>query len=164
MKGLYYILILGFALTLVQCKSDKEQVSVDFASTSMKDEIKVYKVAPVPYEENKGYVLKKQISKAGVRHVKITNQAQFTNLFDLNPAMKDEGEIDFSKSFVLALVGIPSKLETKFSILSLKEKEDFIELKYCLDEVEEELLQEIRPFSILIIDKAFDKDVRFLME
>jgi len=155
-------LLIGVSLTLVQCKQEKKEGII--AEKSQQDEIKLYKVTTVPYEKNVGYVLKKQQPKQGVRHVKITSQAQFATLFDPNQTLLDQQNIDFSKSFVLALVGIPSTLETDFSIVSLKEKEDFIELTYCLQEEEKELAQAIYPYTILVVDKKYNKDIRFLIE
>ncbi|MGQ8868804.1 hypothetical protein [Myroides sp. TSA_177.3] len=162
MRRILYILLMGVSFTLVQCKQEKKEDKV--AEKIQNDEIKLYKVTTVPYEKNGGYVLKKQQPKQGVRHVKITNQAQFANLFDPNQTLVDQQNIDFSKSFVLALVGIPSTLETAFSIISLKEKEDFIELTYCLQEEEKELAQAIYPYTILVVDKKYNKDIRFLIE
>ncbi|WP_413512381.1 hypothetical protein [Myroides odoratus] len=162
MKRIYYFLMLGLSLVLVQCQGDKKQETTAFAE--QKDEIRLYKANEIPYEENKGYILKNQLHNNGVQHVKITSKAQFSTLFDPNTALKELKEIDFSKSFVLALVGIPSKLETAFSIKSVKEKQDSIELMYCLEEEEIELTKAIYPYTILVLDKKFNKDVHFLIE
>lgn len=162
MRRIAYIVLASLSLTLVQCKQEhKEGRRVDVVK---EEDIKLYKVSPVPYEKNEGYLLKKQAPKQGVRHVKITNEAQFASLFDPNQALQGSRTIDFSKSFVLALVGIPSTLETAFSIVSLKEKEDFIELTYCLQEEEKELAQAVYPYAILVVDKKYNKDIRFLIE
>lgn len=162
MRRIAYIVLASLSLTLVQCK--KERKEVRRVDVMKQEEIKLYKVSPVPYEKNDGYLLKKKTPKQGVRHVKITNQAQFAALFNPKQALQESSAIDFSKSFVLALVGIPSTLETAFSIVSLKEKEDFIELTYCLQEEEKELAQAIYPYTILVVDKKYNKDIRFLIE
>lgn len=162
MRRIAYIVLASLSLTLVQCKQEhKEGRRVDVVK---QEDIKLYKVSPIPYEKNEGYLLKKQTPKQGVRHVKITNEAQFASLFNPNQALQGSSAIDFSKSFVLALVGIPSTLETAFSIVSLKEKEDFIELTYCLQEEEKELAQAVYPYAILVVDKKYNKDIRFLIE
>jgi|GEM_PF-3595927 len=162
MKKTVYILMASLSLTLVQCKQEAKEVRhVDIAK---QEEIKLYKVSPVPYDKNEGYLLKKQLAKQGVRHMKITNQEQFFTLFDENKTVSNQSAIDFSKSFVLALVGIPSTLETAFSIVSLKDKDDFIELTYCLQEEEKELGQALYPYAILVVDKKYNKDIRFLRE
>ncbi|MDM1044607.1 hypothetical protein HX004_05960 [Myroides sp. 1354] len=162
MKRILLLLLMGISVAFVQCKQDKKENSISEVVDN--DHIKLYKVTAVPYEKKEGYLLKNQPEKKGVRHVKITNQAQFATLFDPNKAIKEVGSIDFSKSFVLALVGIPSTLETDFSIISLKEKEDFIELTYCLEEEEKELAKAVYPYAILVIDKKYNKDIRFLIE
>ena len=147
---------------LVQCKqATKEVREVDVIH---EEEIKLYKVSTVPYEKEEGYLLKKLEQKQGVRHVKITNEAQFATLFNPSQERLESKRIDFSKSFVLALVGIPSTLETTFSIVSLKDKEGFIELTYCLKEEEKALAQAVYPYAILVVDKKYNKDIRFLIE
>lgn len=147
---------------LVQCKHVKKEVRE--MDTTKEEEITLYKVSTVPYEKEEGYLLKKQEQKQGVRHVKITNEAQFATLFNPSQERLESKGIDFSKSFVLALVGIPSTLETAFSIVSLKDKEGFIELTYCLKEEEKALAQAVYPYAILVVDKKYNKDIRFLIE
>ncbi|WP_410879402.1 hypothetical protein [Myroides sp. DW712] len=162
MRRIAYIVLASLSLTLVQCKQERKEGSQ--GNIVKQEEIKLYKVSTIPYETNEGYSLKKQEPKQGVRHVKITNEAQFATLFNPSQERVESKGIDFSKSFVLALVGIPSTLETAFSIVSLKEKEDFIELTYCLQEEEKELAQAVYPYAILVVDKKYNKDIRFLIE
>ncbi len=163
MKRNNYIWIVALGVVLAQCTGEKKEV-INTASVEQTDGIKLYTVTTVPFIENKNYVLKKEIKSNGVQHVKITTKAHFDRLFNQNKNSQIGEEVDFSKSFVLALVGIPSTLETSFSITSLKEKDDFIELTYCLEEEENELAQAVYPYAILVVDKKFNKDIRFLIE
>ncbi|MGS4344309.1 hypothetical protein ACKUSY_01665 [Myroides odoratus] len=162
MKRILFIAVLSVSFMLVQCKHVKKEVRE--MDTTKEEEITLYKVSTVPYEKEEGYLLKKQEQKQGVRHVKITNEAQFATLFNPSQERLESKGIDFSKSFVLALVGIPSTLETAFSIVSLKDKEGFIELTYCLKEEEKALAQAVYPYAILVVDKKYNKDIRFLIE
>ena len=164
MRRTNYSWILALGFVMAQCSGEKKEV-IKTAPTTQTEEIKLYKVIKVPYKENRDYALKQQVQKSkGVQHVKITTKAHFDRLFELVKTKAQGEEVDFSKSFVLALVGIPSTLETSFSITSLKEKDDFIELLYCLEEEEKELTQAVYPFTILVVDKKFNKDIRFLIE
>lgn len=126
--------------------------------------IKLYQSTEVPFQLNGNYVLKNKGHVVGVQHVKITSKAHFDRLFDRNTKQEEFQEVDFSKSFVLALVGLPSTLETSFKIVSIKEKGDVIELIYCLEEEEKELAQAVYPYAVLVVDKKFNKDIRFLIE
>ncbi|MGG5507118.1 MULTISPECIES: hypothetical protein [unclassified Myroides] len=164
MKRKNYIWIMALAFVLVQCTEGKKKEMNKTAPVEQTEEIKLYKVTEVPFTENKNYKLKKEVKTNGVQHVKITTKAHFDRLFDSSKHTKLGEEVDFSTSFVLALVGIPSTLETSFSITSLKEKDDFIELTYCVEEEEKELAQAVYPCAILVVDKKFNKDIRFLIE
>ena len=160
-KNFCWIVLLSFML--VQCMGEKKEV-IKANTVEQTDEIKLYKVTAVPFVVNDQYVLKTQGSNQGVQHVKITSKAHFERLFDQKNKNQVIEDVDFSKSFVLALVGLPSKLETSFSINSLKEKDDFIELTYCVEEEEHELAQAVYPFAVVVVDKKFNKDIRFLIE
>lgn len=163
MKRKNYSWILGLSFLLVQCMGEKKEV-IKTDTVEQTENIKLYKVTNVPFVVNKNYVLKSKEQNHGVQHVKITSKAHFDRVFDQKDKQQAIEEVDFSKSFVLALVGLPSKLETSFSINSLKEKDDFIELTYCVEEEEQELAQAVYPYAVVVVDKKFNKDIRFLIE
>lgn len=163
MKRNNWIWIIGLSFLLVQCIGEKKEV-IKVDNIAQNDEIKLYKVTEVPFVENKNYALKDKEHPSGVQHVKITSKAHFDRLFDYSNTALEKEDIDFSKSFVLALVGLPSTLETSFFIRSLKEKEGFVELKYCIEEEEKALLQAVYPYAVLVVDKKYNKDIRFLIE
>ncbi|WP_158963573.1 hypothetical protein [Myroides fluvii] len=157
------ICILGLSFLFVQCMGEKKE-RVKNTPIEQEGTIKLYQSTEVPFQLNGNYVLKNKGHVVGVQHVKITSKAHFDRLFDRNTKQEESQEVDFSKSFVLALVGLPSTLETSFKIVSIKEKGDVIELIYCLEEEEKELAQAVYPYAVLVVDKKFNKDIRFLIE
>lgn len=119
----------------------------------------------VPYLEAKGYFVLNTVKNEKVESMRITSQDHFDKVFGVARTMGKDGEptsIDFKKSFVLALVGQPTEKETSFKIEQLKSEGENLELLYTILQMDEDRSYTIHPCVILVVDKKYEKDVRFL--
>ncbi|MBR5436240.1 MAG: hypothetical protein IK120_05180 [Muribaculaceae bacterium] len=89
---------------------------------------------------------------------KITTEEQFSNLFGMATVMGENGKptaIDFSKEFVLAIVLPVTDVATEIIPLKIEEKDKVLD--YCYEvKTGEKLSYEIRPCSIIILDKKYE--------
>lgn len=162
MKNLFYLSILSFA-TLLGCKQkavtpNYSQPQTDSISQSI-NELIHFELLP-------NMALKNKKKTTTLSHIKITNKEQFYHYLDT--ALHDEhleslATIDFSKNIVLVMIGNDSKVETAFNIKSIKNQNNCIEINYSLNELELPNEVEEKPIAFVLLDKMYNKDVRFIL-
>lgn len=159
------LLLAVFTMILGSCNTNKNSKSVDNNTKIEKEER--LREEPIAYVEARGYFVLNTVKNEKVESLRITSQDHFDKFFGVARTMGKEGEptvIDFKKSFVLALVGQPTDKETSFKIEKLTSVGDNLELVYEIEQLEEERSFTIHPCVILVIDKKYEKDVRFLLQ
>lgn len=156
------LVLVIIAITLGSCNTAKNE------KVDNKDELEVNeqaKTEDIPYTLAKGYYVLNTVKNEKVESLRITSADHFDRFFGMAAVMGEDGKptaIDFKKSFVLALVGQPSEKDTSFDIDKLTENGDALELIYTIKQVDEVRSFTTHPCVILVVDKKYEKDVRFL--
>ncbi|MCC9044446.1 hypothetical protein LNQ81_17395 [Myroides sp. M-43] len=156
------LVIAMFAIVLGSCNTTKSEKVDGVNDVEIKEEIKH---ESVPYGIAKGYYVLNTVNNEKVESLRITSQDYFDRFFGMAAVMGKDGkptEIDFKKSFVLALIGQPSEKDTTFDVATLVENGDALELTYMIKQEDETRSFTIHPCVILVVDKTYEKDVRFL--
>lgn len=156
-KSFFLLTLIGF-LT-VGCKK-QEQIK---GNDKDPDVITHYSSKPIDYLIANNYTLNNEFKTSKGLNLKITSQEQFDKYFKDIQETKVK-TIDFKNYFVLAFIGITSKTETSFKVESIKDKNNKLEIKYCINEIKEPLKEAVYPYSIILIDKKFQtKDIHFVI-
>jgi hypothetical protein len=118
----------------------------------------LYKIeGNIPYSEAKNYFVNNTFTSEQITNHYITNQSDFEVIFGMGRTMGENGkptEIDFSKQFVIAVVGKVTDKATLFSVASFKNKGKNIILRYKIIEGEK-LTYQSQPFIILVVDSKY---------
>lgn len=131
---------------------------VMFSCTSQKET----STLKVPYSEAKNYFVKNTYQSNELAVKKIASQKEFDEIFGAAATMGSNGmptNIDFSKNYVIALIGTQTNKSTDFLVKNLvKEKENII-LSYAVKEESTENSYTILPAKILIVSKQYDGNI-----
>lgn len=123
---------------------------------------KANQTAKVPYTEAKNYFVKNTYKTNAVTSKKITSQQEFDDIFGMATTMGKDGKptsIDFSKNYVIALIGVETNKPTDFLIKNLVREKDDIILSYAIKEESTENSYTILPTKILIVSKQYDGNI-----
>lgn len=121
----------------------------------------------VPYKVIENYFVLNTIENTSVISLKIESKQQFDAYFSQARTMSDSSQttpIDFDKYFVIVIIGPVTPQETFIKPISLKQRDDYLEFIYSIDSQEEKRSFSIHPFVGVIVDKQYNKDVKFIME
>ncbi|MDC8102253.1 hypothetical protein [Chryseobacterium rhizosphaerae] len=123
---------------------------------------KANQIAKVPYTEAKNYFVKNTYKTNAVTSKKITSQQEFDEIFGMATTMGKDGKptsIDFSKDYVIALIGVETNKSTDFLIKNLVREKNSIILSYAIKEEGTENSYSILPTKILIVSKQYDGNI-----
>ncbi|MHC5202451.1 hypothetical protein [Myroides sp. LJL119] len=121
----------------------------------------------IPYQELKNYFVLNTVDNKQVESKKITTQKEFDDYFSVARTMSEESiptSVDFNKSFVLAIIGQPTNSETRINIISLKQRNQCLELIFDIDSSQQNTSYTMHPFTAILVDKKYDMDVKFIAE
>jgi len=131
---------------------------IAFSCTSQKET----QILKVPYTEAKSYFVKNTYKSSEVSVKKITSQQEFDEIFGMATTMGKDGKptsIDFSKDYVIALIGVETNKSTDFLIKNLVREKNSIILSYTIKEEGTENSYSILPTKILIVSKQYDGNI-----
>jgi len=126
----------------------------------------------IPFIFASNWVVKQNLDSTQLTKLnKITSQTQFDELIGATAFMGEKGKpssIDFTKQYVIALVGTSSdKLTTEtddsIDIISFKQKDKINTLRYTIKEGVK-LSYSIFPSKIIIVDKQYDGEIELIRE
>lgn len=153
-------IVAGF--TISSCNSTKSTTGNEAANSVEKVTDQVAD-ADVPYVVAANYFVKNTHKNDTVENLKITTQEQFDNVFGMATTMGEGGkptQIDFSKQFVLAVIGTVTNKETDFAVNGLVKKDDDVTFSYT-ETIGKEMSFTIQPSLAVIVDKSYDGTVKF---
>lgn len=116
----------------------------------------------VPYTLAKNYFVKNTYPEKNLHMLKITEGKKFDEVFGMAAVMGADGQptpIDFSKSFVIALIDGTSNSSAGISVKSLVKDGDRLNLTYDFLTKESPGSASFRYCTILIVDKKYDAPV-----
>lgn len=122
--------------------------TVNTATTSVTEDI--------PYQVANRYFFRNDAALSSLTDPRIFSREQFDLLFGAAPVMGKEGKptvIDFSSSYVIALVSPPVNRLNEFRVQSLKKEAGKIILRYRVQEGKE-ISSTIQPLLLLIVNKS----------
>lgn len=162
MKNLFYISIFCFA-TLLGCKQNNVVPNdIELKTESVSESIN----ESIDFELLPKMSLKNKKKTAGLSHVKITSKDQFNQYIDTEfntKHLESFSSIDFSTQMVLIMIGNDSNIETTFNIKSIKNQNNSIEINYSLNELKLPNKIEEKPIALVLLNKMYNKDVRFIL-
>lgn len=160
------IMLFSLILSIVVISCDTSKKKADKAIEDKEIET-LDKETDISYIKANRYFVNNTINNKQVEYLKITNQKDLDKYFGLAPVMGKNGEptkIDFKQSFVLAIIGQETDKETTFDIVSLKGNQNSVELKYRIKQDVNLRDYTIHPFEMIVVDKAYNKDIHFIIE
>ncbi|QCX53767.1 hypothetical protein [Elizabethkingia sp. JS20170427COW] len=116
----------------------------------------------VPYQEAQRYFVKNNFQEGKSEKI-LKNQKDFEEIFGAAAVMGKEGiptKVDFTKSFVVAVIAPTSSNENEIKIESLQDNGKELKLNYTIVEGKDQGFS-TRNTKILILDKKSDKPVVF---
>lgn len=116
----------------------------------------------VPYTLAKNYFVRSDYPDRNLHMLKIESQEKFNSIFGMAPLMGDDGmptDIDFSKSFVIALIDNSSNRTAGVFIKSLTQENGRLKLLYDIEKRQESSSAFFRFSAILIVDKKYMAEV-----
>jgi hypothetical protein len=117
----------------------------------------------VPFTTAENYFVKNTYKNEQVENLKITTQEEFDKIFGMAATMGDRGmptRIDFSKQYVIAVIGTVTNKKTDFTVNDLLQKSKEIVLNYTLA-TGEELSFSIQPALLLVVDDTYKGELKF---
>lgn len=116
----------------------------------------------VPYIIAKNYFVNNDIGENDLPNYKITSQIDFDKYIGQATLEGESGKptpIDFSKQYVILVVGSLTDIYTEWSVVSLKQKDETIVLEYKQTQGEKQSYT-IQPFLLLIVDKTYEGEIK----
>lgn len=116
----------------------------------------------VPYTLAKNYFVRSDYPDGNLHMLKIESQEKFNSIFGMAPLMGDDGmptDIDFSKSFVIALIDNTNNRTESLSVKSLTKENGKLKLLYDIKERQESSSAFFRFSTIIIVDKKYMAEV-----
>jgi hypothetical protein len=118
----------------------------------------------VPYTVAENYFVKNSFKTSKELTLKIENKQKFEQVFGMAPLMGNDGNptiIDFSKQFVLCVIGIESNLGTEYKMKNLSKNETGkIVLEYQHSDKPEQSYTS-QACLIIIVDKKYTGKIIF---
>lgn len=142
-------------LVVSACSSDKK------AGTPAAPESKSSET-DVPFSEAKNYFVKNTFRDGDLANPKIASQADFDNIFGMATTMGEQGKpspIDFSKQYVIVVIGKVTDKMTTMAVNSLKKSGNAITLNYSHKEGEKQTFS-MQPFLLLVVDNEHQGEVK----
>lgn len=118
---------------------------------------------PIPYTEVKHYFVKNTYNNNQIEELKITNSEEFHRIFGMATVMGKEGiptPIDFSKHYVLAVVGLPTEFPTTLTVNDVNQENESIIVNYQLKEGEKQSYT-IQPSLVILVNQEFKGEPKF---
>lgn len=118
----------------------------------------------IPYTLANNYFVKNNFKIDSFLSLKITNKSDFDAIFGMATTMGESGKptpIDFSKQYVIALIGKETDYSTSFFVNSLKEINNQIEVSYKETVSTQQQTYAIIPFTILLVNNTYNKQLVF---
>jgi len=137
--------------------SEYGKISCHQASTAEQD---------IPYTIAQRYFVNNTYNEGDLVNPKITTREQFRKIFGMATVMGENGKptvIDFSRQYVLSVIGELTDRKTEISLISLKQNANRILLNYKITEGERESVT-IRPVLLLIVDNKYQGEVELFKQ
>ena len=147
MKKIVMLLGVLGSLMLLSCKN----------STAPTNE----QVENIPYVQVRGYFVKNDADLSLLKDGKITSEKDFSALFGAAAVMGEDGKptiVDFSKQYVIAIVGEKTDLSVQITPLTLDKKEGNLTFNYEYKEGEKQSYT-IQPLLMVAVDSKYDGNV-----
>ena len=153
-----HFLILLFLSTYISCQLPKTTANT-FAPKPVNAEKKSQNTEKeIPYIIAKRYFVKNNFIQKNENFFKILNQEKFDEIYGAAAVMGKDGmptPIDFSKQFVVAIVGKETDLNTLYIPNRLTYQNNQITFRYEIQESEKQSFT-IIPSLLILIDKKFN--------
>jgi hypothetical protein len=118
----------------------------------------------IPYTIAKNYFVNNDYKIEDHPAPKITSQQEFDRIFGKARVMGENGKptsIDFSKQYVLSVIGQPTDHNTEITPISLKQNAGNILFRYKITEGEKRLVT-IQPMLLLIVENKYQGEVQLI--
>lgn len=120
----------------------------------------------IPFEIGKGFFVNNTFDEKQFTNPKITTKEEFENIFGYATTMGENGKpssIDFSKEFVIAVIGKVTDRLSSIDAISLIKESDSIILNYKVVEGEK-ITSEMQACLILIVNNKHTGEVRTALQ
>jgi hypothetical protein len=118
-------------------------------------------VQNVPYTIARNYFVRNDFKRSEHLNSKITTKEEFDEIFGMASFAGERGKptaIDFSKQYVLAIIGELTNHDTEIVPVSLQQKGGTIIFDYKINEGGKTLTT-IQPALLIVVDKKYDGEI-----
>lgn len=159
MKTTILILIFTVLLGTISCDQNKSSKST---SNVQDEKVASNTKTDVPYEIADRYFIKNTVEEQK-QTLRITSQSDFDKYFGSATVMGSDGKptpIDFSKQYVIAIIGEQSDYKVSILPLSLESENNTITLQYKVETGDKQTYTS-RALLILVIDNKYSGSIEF---
>jgi hypothetical protein len=157
---MFTLCMVGYSLMNACSSSDQQQKTTQQHTDTANREFQI------PYNIAKNYFVNNTYRSNSLLGKKINDANTFNEIFGMATVMGENGKptsIDFSREFVIALIGEVSENEISYSPISLKETDGHLSFEYAIN-TKKATGALMQSSFIMIVDKQFEKDsVAFLV-
>jgi hypothetical protein len=118
----------------------------------------------IPFTMANRYFVNNTYNDGDLMNPKITTPEQFKKIFGMATVMGPNGKptaIDFSRQYVVAVIGKLTNRNTSINMNSLKQKDNLISLAYKVTEGEKGSVT-IRPALLIIVDNKYQGEIKLI--
>ena len=118
----------------------------------------------IPFTPGKNYFVRNDYKKEEHANPKITSKQEFDKVFGAAPFMGEKGKptaIDFSKQYVLSVIGELTDRNTEIGLVSLQQTGNTIVINYKITEGEK-MLMTMQPMLLLVVDNKYQGEVKLV--
>ena len=146
------------SLVFASCNNGKDEKIEDKQAADTLGAVEI-KATNIPFTVAKNYFVKNTVKQGGLEDPKIETKENFDALFGAATTMGKNGkatEIDFSKQYVVAVVGDETDIATEISPVSLqKDDKNQVTLNYKITKGNKQSFK-IRPVLLVIADRTYE--------
>ncbi len=152
--------------TLLSCKTN--QLKMNKENTAKDEKILISKGQTIlEYKEAVNYFVRNDYKEQELHYVKIKSELELDKIMGMGASMGKDGmptKIDFSKSYLIALIGKTNDSGANFEISNLVKEGDKITVNifddYNKQLTGEKLSYSIRPSRLLIVDNKHQGSIK----
>ena len=159
-----FSIIMIACLVLGSCNPTSKNTDSKEQSSSLKPKTSESAEQDIPYTIADRYFVNNTYKDGDLKNSKITTMERFDELFGIATIMGPDGKptpIDFSRQYVLTVIGELSDRGAEISPVSLKQRADTILFRYKITEGEKSMAI-TRPMLLIIVDNKYQGDVKLV--
>jgi len=152
------LLVAGLCMLIItSCNNNGKDYTTENKQAADTSAAREMKATDIPFTVAKNYFVKNTVRQGALGNPKIETKENFDAIFGAATTMNGKPtEINFSKQYVIAIVGDETDIATEMSPVSLqRDDKNQVTLNYKVRKGNKQSFK-IRPLLIVVADKSYD--------